>query len=1368
MCCHVGSQVAALAVESVVKRLKSFDDVAKYFKQTTILTDGTYYQAGDTHYTDKDNINKHDVIVKSIPDTSEGWFGIYRPFADEVAKCVSSKGLSYHGGASFVLRIDGVSGFESQIKTLICDYPPTARSTCGREISTFDFWEERRNALFPIGNVFLKYNSVNAIDTIDVTKPVLIIYGDKSHVLNLNTEWGKRPYEIIFLERDGNSCDKVFNDAYAEKLERKEGRTYLQKLKSLPSALFDLLFSVDGKPWTTMGLFFVPTRSTPDTLTALMCPLGIDDSQALGVFDALYWELQSLIRIIGAGVEAEVLLHKTRFQHQIASTQSAIGSIMSRNGSHNIGSHVLSALSHNVGTMPDDRVLYQYIQHRMDYIASATTGAPDWSVPTPFVGNLMKMFYSQRHLLDHIAESDGLHAYQYQGKGTQIGDGQSDCVKIVVRRISHSEGEVVGGKSVVEKEVFGKTVYVYEFFQKAPSTSENSDKVSKTEKNGDTSKTEKTDEAVKTVKWENDETVSIPGGILGQHAFYNIVENVLRNAAKHSWAGNKPEERGAENLEIYVDFEKNQPNESGQPDGMMCFTVGDNMSRLFSETFWDDCFRYLDSRDNTIPLPEGRTCWAEVFSLPLDGFHIPLEGETSNRQRIDEFLDGKASSEDLPPQYKALYKYIEHDWCNLIKSSSFMASLKGVPDKKENGDPDDSRPGHRLPLPLHHRQERILAKPFIDLETNRLRQAAWGLSEMKISAGYLRRAEVSVIGGLEQPKQGEHPLIVPLGVPRSAKGTATWKELCLAYRFWAKLPKDVLIVADDASCSSWSVKVGNWEGVEIKTFNEVLGPKGDIGLMSDYGFVIVDHVGGIEPDDLLKLPFRALRIAQGDEEMSGFPFVLRGELEKAEKRQELVECVYRAWLDYLKRRRYGKDEHKDLIIKMKISEKKGGEKGLISDRDIYKVLFRECLHSVLEPLVDKHKNLTDQERQAILLISLYPIDETDKMFEKNVEEQFKSEGDYPVATKKLLGEIADRVRAVLNGELEAPNLPSRDMVFRAWRTGLEHSGNGHPGNLIVPLLEFVRGDAHSTSVLNGIRDVLSGMKKCSRPSAALGSHSLSLDVAIQALETARTTSEVFLRKYEERITTLPQHYREVGLPEKETLPFNGFGVSVTYAETKADITYLRHSTDDATLYSEPLSGAQNYLNALSNLSCADAQWAMRLAENGLLRIAVIDERVCKFIADHGEEIRKTYVSMHIAVVDTNTNPVSNPEDLKFPDLTKLSFVVRNETDMDFDLVVVHQGIIDKWWPGRHGKKRVAKILGDLRNPGGVSKLAFPQRFVVVTTGRGRPDNIPETAKVLAFSSIEAFLFKRYPEKLNLVNSLMNILPGSPERSNDNG
>ena len=1011
----------------------------------------------------------------------------------------------------------------------------------------------------------------------------------------------------------------------------------------------------------------------------------------------------------------------------IAHTKSAIGSIMSRNGSHNIGSHVLSALSHNIGTMPDDRMLYQYIQHRMDYIASATTGAPDWSVPTPFVGNLMKMFYSQRHLLEHIAESDGLHAYLYQGKGTKIGAGQKNCVKIVVRKISRRKGELVGEekKEVISKDVFGKTIYMYAFFH---------------------------DEADYPVKWANDESVSIPGGILGQHAFYNIVENVLRNAAKHSWAGKSKEEREkAGNLEIFVDFEKNLP------DGAMCFTVGDNMSKLFQADFWTDFF----AKNPNIQ---------SAFADPLDGFEVPPDDKNSNRKKLKDFLEGKTSSDDLPWQYKCLYDYILLHWCDLIMNDSFKAALQGIPNKNENGVPDDSKPGYRLPLPLHHRQEMALAKPFIDLKTNRLRQSAWGLSEMKISAGYLRRADVSVIGGLEQPKPGEHPLIVPLGVPRGKvehNKETHWDDFCLAYRFWVKLPKDILIVVDNASYSFWGTKVEGWDGIDVKKYDEVLGSEVGVGKMSDYGFVIVDYDKDIEKDSKLKLPFRTLATM----DKFGLPCVPKSEIENARTRQALVECVYRAWLGYLKRRRYGKDGRKDLTIRLKIFEKKGGEKGLVSDRDIYKVLFRECLHSVLEPLVDKpDEKLTEQQRQALLLISLYPIDEADEIFEKNVEEQFKSEGDYPVATKKLLGEIADRVLDILKAEPDISNRPSRVKVFCAWRAGLESREEIHSESLI-PLLEFVRDDTHSAQIPSGLMDVLSDVKDCSLPWKALtGSHSLLLDMATRALETARTTSEVFLRKYEERITTLPRQYRGIGLPEEPVLPFDSFGVSITFAEAKSDISYLRHSIDDSALYSEPLSGAQCYLNALSNLSKADSQWAMRLAENGLLRIVVIDERVRKFIVDHGKEIKKTYEAMCIAVVDTEKKPelgldVSSIPD--FNDCEKWKYVAGNPTDPkfagDFDLVIIHQGIIDKWWPSKHNKKDVATILNVLRHP----KDASQSRFVVVTTGRGRPDNIPETAKVLAFSSIEAFLFKRYPEKLNLVNSLMNILPGSPERNDDN-
>ena len=53
-------------------------------------------------------------------------------------------------------------------------------------------------------------------------------------------------------------------------------------------------------------------------------------------------------------------------------------------------------------------------------------------------------------------------------------------------------------------------------------------------------------------------------------------------------------------------------------------------------------------------------------------------------------------------------------------------------------------------------------------------------------------------------------------------------------------------------------------------------------------------------------------------------------------------------------------------------------------------------------------------------------------------------------------------------------------------------------------------------------------------------------------------------------------------------------------------------------------------------------------------------------------------------------------------------------------------------------------------------------YTVVTTGRGRPDNIPKWAKVLPFSSVETFLFRRYPEKMSLVNTVMSILPFSDD------
>ena len=84
----------------------------------------------------------------------------------------------------------------------------------------------------------------------------------------------------------------------------------------------------------------------------------------------------------------------------------------------------------------------------------------------------------------------------------------------------------------------------------------------------------------------------------------------------------------------------------------------------------------------------------------------------------------------------------------------------------------------------------------------------------------------------------------------------------------------------------------------------------------------------------------------------------------------------------------------------------------------------------------------------------------------------------------------------------------------------------------------------------------------------------------------------------------------------------------------------------------------------------------------------------------------------------------------------------------WDILIIHQGVIDKWF-SRHSKTEVGKLIGNLQN-----KVMYP----VITSGRGRPDNIPEHIKVLPFSVIESTLFSSCPEKILLTSTIMNLLP----------
>jgi len=189
----------------------------------------------------------------------------------------------------------------------------------------------------------------------------------------------------------------------------------------------------------------------------------------------------------------------------VASIKSGISAIMSRNGSHNIGSHVLAALTHEISEVTDNQKLFQYIQQRMDFIAQITTEIPDWTYPAYVVQDIMRGFYVQRHLLNKISESEGLSAYEFQPiNNIKANNEQKDKLLIKVR---YNDKDIISNENNKQELDINTQVQV-----------------------------------------------AIPGGTVGYHAFYTILENFIRNCAKHEWVNKNNNE---DNLIITIDIQDN-------------------------------------------------------------------------------------------------------------------------------------------------------------------------------------------------------------------------------------------------------------------------------------------------------------------------------------------------------------------------------------------------------------------------------------------------------------------------------------------------------------------------------------------------------------------------------------------------------------------------------------------------------------------------------------------------------------------------------------------------------------------------------------------------------------------------------------------
>lgn len=159
-----------------------------------------------------------------------------------------------------------------------------------------------------------------------------------------------------------------------------------------------------------------------------------------------------------------------RVRARRAALRNAAVSIMGRNMSHNIGSHVLARMSTS-GSAKTEEVskLLAFLQERMDFIAEVSTTRSFMSLPTYFYGEV-------------ICDFAGAAALP-EGKSDPKSPGQT----LLLEHISGIEKRPAVAKSM------NTATEEYRF--------------------------------------------GCPGGTVGQHALYVIIENIIRNTAKHTGNG---------------------------------------------------------------------------------------------------------------------------------------------------------------------------------------------------------------------------------------------------------------------------------------------------------------------------------------------------------------------------------------------------------------------------------------------------------------------------------------------------------------------------------------------------------------------------------------------------------------------------------------------------------------------------------------------------------------------------------------------------------------------------------------------------------------------------------------------------------------
>lgn len=390
----------------------------------------------------------------------------------------------------------------------------------------------------------------------------------------------------------------------------------------------------------------------------------------------------------------------------------------------------------------DTQNFFGYLQHRMDFLAQVSTEWPEWTFSAYLMKDIMREFLSQRHLLDGIAKSEGLRGFYYDW---EIGHkNYLDCKKLTGEKVEEY-GKIkfhvlnlgkIGDRNESEEWDYdlenlcnsvSDRINKFKNKEKKLRTTENKEKYLRILLNSD----EKGD--IEPNIDEGDIQIAIPGGIIGYHAFYVIIENVIRNSAKHSYTKQKNE---IKDLEIVIEFR----DDIQKPDELWLFRIYDNVS-------------FAHKGEGTISVsPEENE----------EGYLLKWERKNDNlTYKISKIKNGKeeniyentisikngeieVQSDDLNDKIREQIKEKLEKLLNVLRKMLY----------------DEKRKMKKLRIFSENNIEKEWKTPEFDLvafmneclrhsiikETGELGKKHWGMAEMKIAAGYLQGREIQDIG----------------------------------------------------------------------------------------------------------------------------------------------------------------------------------------------------------------------------------------------------------------------------------------------------------------------------------------------------------------------------------------------------------------------------------------------------------------------------------------------------------------------------------------------------------------------------------------------------------------------------------------------